>query len=92
MDLAEHLARIERDGYTIVEDAIEPALIDELAEDLSRLEGDLGAVPAKNIFEGTSQSRSRRASAATTSPSGPTRTCRSWSATRPSPRTTARPS
>jgi ectoine hydroxylase-related dioxygenase (phytanoyl-CoA dioxygenase family) len=48
-----HLERIERDGYTIVEDAIEPALVDELAEDLLRLERDLQVAPAQNAFEGT---------------------------------------
>jgi ectoine hydroxylase-related dioxygenase (phytanoyl-CoA dioxygenase family) len=48
----EHLARIDDVGYTILEGAIEPELIDELAHDLSRLERDLGVVPADNIFEG----------------------------------------
>ncbi len=48
-----HVARIAADGYTIVEDAIEPSLIDALADDLGRLERELGAVPASNIFEGT---------------------------------------
>jgi ectoine hydroxylase-related dioxygenase (phytanoyl-CoA dioxygenase family) len=51
--LRAHLERIERDGFTIVEDAIEPALVDELAEDLLRLERELGVVPAHNAFEGT---------------------------------------
>ena len=36
--MAHHLAEIERDGFTIVEDAIEPALCDALAEDLLRIE------------------------------------------------------
>jgi ectoine hydroxylase-related dioxygenase (phytanoyl-CoA dioxygenase family) len=49
----EHLARIARDGYTIVEDAIEPALVDALADDLLRLERELAVVPANNDFEGT---------------------------------------
>jgi phospholipid transport system substrate-binding protein len=48
-----HLERIERDGFTIVEDAIEPALVDELADDLLRLERALGVLPAHNAFEGT---------------------------------------
>jgi ectoine hydroxylase-related dioxygenase (phytanoyl-CoA dioxygenase family) len=51
--LAGHLERIERDGYTIVEDAIEPALLDELADDLLRLERTLRIAPAQNAFEGT---------------------------------------
>jgi ectoine hydroxylase-related dioxygenase (phytanoyl-CoA dioxygenase family) len=48
-----HLERIERDGYTIVEDAIEPDLVDALAEDLLRLERELRVEPARNEFEGT---------------------------------------
>ena len=51
--LRAHLDRIERDGFTIVEDAIEPALVDDLADDLLRLERELGVVPAENAFEGT---------------------------------------
>jgi len=43
---------VKRDGYTIVENAIEPALIDELNDALLRLERDLGAKPAMNGFEG----------------------------------------
>jgi ectoine hydroxylase-related dioxygenase (phytanoyl-CoA dioxygenase family) len=50
--LSEHLDRIQRDGYTIVEDAIEPALVDELTTDLARLERDLHIRPADNSFEG----------------------------------------
>jgi ectoine hydroxylase-related dioxygenase (phytanoyl-CoA dioxygenase family) len=48
-----HARRIARDGYTIVEDAIDLDLIDGLHEDLLRLERDLGVVPADNAFEGT---------------------------------------
>ncbi len=48
-----HLQRIERDGYTIVENAIQPDLVDALAEDLLRLERELGVKPARNDFEGT---------------------------------------
>jgi hypothetical protein len=33
-----HVARVERDGFTIVEDAIEPALVDALNAALVRLE------------------------------------------------------
>jgi ectoine hydroxylase-related dioxygenase (phytanoyl-CoA dioxygenase family) len=50
--LAEHLERIERDGYTIVEDVLDAALLDALSADLERLERELGARPAANIFEG----------------------------------------
>jgi len=48
----EHLARIARDGFTVVENAIEPALIDALDTGLERLERELGARPAMNGFEG----------------------------------------
>jgi len=50
--VAAHLAEIERDGFTIVEDAIEPALCDALAADLLRIEREHGIVPAGNDFEG----------------------------------------
>src|SRR5947208_8709465 len=48
-----HLGRIERDGYTIVEDAIEPQLVDSLTADLARLERELDVQPATNEFEGS---------------------------------------
>jgi ectoine hydroxylase-related dioxygenase (phytanoyl-CoA dioxygenase family) len=51
-DIEAHLERMERDGYTIVEDAIEPPLLDELSRDLARLEAELDAKPAANLFEG----------------------------------------
>lgn len=47
-----HLDRIATDGYTIVENAIEPDLVDALNEDLLRLERELAIVPADNSFEG----------------------------------------
>ncbi len=47
-----HVQAIAEQGYTIVEHAIEPDLVEALAEDLARLERDLGAVPAANSFEG----------------------------------------
>ena len=50
--VAEHVDRIAELGYTIVPDAIEPDLLDAVADDLLRLEHDLGAVPAANSFEG----------------------------------------
>ena len=50
---ANHAARIADDGYTIVEDAIEPDLIDALNDDLLRIEHVLGISPANNEFEGT---------------------------------------
>jgi ectoine hydroxylase-related dioxygenase (phytanoyl-CoA dioxygenase family) len=52
-DTDEHLGRISRDGYSIVELAIDPALLDDLAADLLRLERELAITPATNSFEGT---------------------------------------
>ncbi len=52
-----HARRIEKDGYTIVEDAIDLDLIDTLSDDLLRLERDLGVVPASNAFEGVRTTR-----------------------------------
>ena len=57
IDVGGHADRIERDGYTIVERAIEPDLVDALLEDLLRLEHDLGVVPAGNTFEGVRTTR-----------------------------------
>jgi ectoine hydroxylase-related dioxygenase (phytanoyl-CoA dioxygenase family) len=51
-DVATHVERIAEQGYTIVEDAIEAALLDDLTAELHRLEVDLGIVPARNDFEG----------------------------------------
>jgi ectoine hydroxylase-related dioxygenase (phytanoyl-CoA dioxygenase family) len=51
-DLERHVERVERDGYTIVERAIEPDLIDALDEDLRRVERERGIKPARNLFEG----------------------------------------
>jgi ectoine hydroxylase-related dioxygenase (phytanoyl-CoA dioxygenase family) len=48
-----HVERIAEVGYTIVENAIEPDLLDALASDLVRLQEDLGIKPAANDFEGT---------------------------------------
>ncbi len=52
-EVAEHLDRIARDGYTIVEDAIDDTLLDELNAELARLERELNVVPATNEFEGS---------------------------------------
>src|ERR1700738_4866536 len=51
-DLDAHLARIDRDGYTIVEDAIDQRFLDQLQTDLLRLVAVLGIGPANNLFEG----------------------------------------
>lgn len=47
-----HLARLAEEGYTIVENAIEPDFIDALNETLLSLEKELGIEPAYNSFEG----------------------------------------
>jgi ectoine hydroxylase-related dioxygenase (phytanoyl-CoA dioxygenase family) len=52
IDVAAHVARIDEQGYTIVEDAIETEFLDEMTEALDRLESELGIVPADNEFEG----------------------------------------
>jgi len=51
-ELASHLERMKRDGYTIVERAIDIAAIEELRDDVRRLERELGIGAAPNIFEG----------------------------------------
>ncbi len=56
-DTAEHLARIETDGYTLVEDAISNDVADALIDDLARLEHELGTVPSANSFEGAATKR-----------------------------------
>ena len=53
----EHLERIAEVGYTVVEDAIEPDLVDALVARLDELERELGIVPATNDFEGTATVR-----------------------------------
>lgn len=52
-----HAESLRTEGYTIVEHAIALDFIDALAEDLQRLEGELGIVPADNLFEGTHTTR-----------------------------------
>ena len=47
------LREIDEVGYTIIEDAIEPDLVDALNHELLRLEDHLEIVPATNAFEGT---------------------------------------
>jgi ectoine hydroxylase-related dioxygenase (phytanoyl-CoA dioxygenase family) len=47
-----HVKEIAKEGYTIVEDAIEPDLVASLADDLLRLEGYFDVRPSPNSFEG----------------------------------------
>jgi len=56
-DMAAHLQRVADEGYTILPDAIEPDLVEEIDEALLKLEHDLGIVPADNLFEGMHTTR-----------------------------------
>jgi ectoine hydroxylase-related dioxygenase (phytanoyl-CoA dioxygenase family) len=48
----EHVDRIHADGYTIVEDAIDPTLVRELRDAIRRLERELHVVPRGTAAEG----------------------------------------
>lgn len=47
-----HVVRVREQGFTVVEHAIEPDLVEALCVGLARLESDLGVTPAGNAFEG----------------------------------------
>lgn len=51
--MSQALKEIEDRGYTILEGAIAPDLLDEIGEQLLKLERDLEVAPASNEFEGT---------------------------------------
>ncbi len=51
-DLEAHFHRLSQDGYTILEQIIAPAFLDELMAELSRIERESGITPAENLFEG----------------------------------------
>jgi ectoine hydroxylase-related dioxygenase (phytanoyl-CoA dioxygenase family) len=51
--VADHAGRVAETGYTVLEGVIEVSLVDAIADDLLRLEHDLGIVPADNLFEGS---------------------------------------
>src|SRR5262245_22350016 len=53
----QHLQRIEEDGYTILDQVIDPQFIDDVLADLHRLMRDRNVVPAANLFEGFSTLR-----------------------------------
>jgi len=53
IDVETHVSRIADDGYTIIEDAIEPGLVDAIATDLLRLEHEYSVTPSDNSFEGS---------------------------------------
>ena len=75
MDTAAHVAEIAEQGYTIVEDAIEPELVDALHDDLDRLERYLDIEPATNSFEGQQTlahlQPARRTASSTSGPGAP---------------------
>lgn len=48
-----HAKRVDEQGYTIVEGAIEPDFVGALREDLRRLERELDIHAGRNLFEGT---------------------------------------
>jgi ectoine hydroxylase-related dioxygenase (phytanoyl-CoA dioxygenase family) len=52
MDAASHAGQVATAGYTILKDAIEPALVEALVESIERLHESLKITPARNIFEG----------------------------------------
>ncbi len=56
-EVAAHVEEVAKEGWTVLEGVIEPGLCDAIAEDLLRLERDLGIVPAENFFEGTRTTR-----------------------------------
>jgi ectoine hydroxylase-related dioxygenase (phytanoyl-CoA dioxygenase family) len=53
----EHVERIEAEGYTIVEDAVEPSLVADLRDTIRRLERDLDIRPLGTAAEGHSTLR-----------------------------------
>jgi ectoine hydroxylase-related dioxygenase (phytanoyl-CoA dioxygenase family) len=55
--VAEHVERVARDGYTIVEDAIDAELVAALTDDLARIEAELAIKPSPNSFEGANTLR-----------------------------------
>ena len=52
VDVELHVKEVAEQGYTIVENAIEPALLDELSDSLARLERFFDVQPSPNSFEG----------------------------------------
>ena len=53
----EHTHAIATEGFTIVEDAIDPSLVDRLVVAIDELHASLSTAPAQNIFEGTNTLR-----------------------------------
>ena len=55
--ISDHVARIEADGYTIVEDAIEPELVVRLRDTIRRVEDELDVQPRNTEAEGHATKR-----------------------------------
>jgi ectoine hydroxylase-related dioxygenase (phytanoyl-CoA dioxygenase family) len=56
-EIARHVEAVRRDGWTVVPEAVDLGLVEDIEHDLLRLETDLGVVPADNTFEGTRTTR-----------------------------------
>ncbi len=56
-DLAQHIERLDRDGYTILHDAFDAEFAATLDADVDRLERELAVVPSANGFEGRATTR-----------------------------------
>jgi ectoine hydroxylase-related dioxygenase (phytanoyl-CoA dioxygenase family) len=56
-DLDFHLSRVDDDGYTILEDAIEPGLVTGLRDAIRRLEAELDLQPRQTAAEGVATLR-----------------------------------
>jgi len=57
LDLDRHAARVQEDGYTILDGAIEPDLVAELRDETRRLERALGVRPSGTLAEGNATLR-----------------------------------
>ncbi len=55
--LSRYLDALEEDGYCIIENAIEPSLIEEVRTSVARLENDLNIQPRGNRAEGFATKR-----------------------------------
>jgi len=51
-EVEKHLREIAERGYSVIEDALDPDLVNQVSEALERIEHETGVVPANNDFEG----------------------------------------
>lgn len=51
-ELAGHLERMKRDGFTVIENVLDASAVAQLRDDVWRLERELAVQPAQNVFEG----------------------------------------